>query len=181
MPLQLNRPPAFHRLQLAPPRFRTGRARPAKTLHAENRGLIEFGSEGVVADDCQLGRAEAPAEPLHCGNARLGRSLALIYGEFCIRRQRHHNCVMQLFCWYQLRLGPRSTLRRWSPGLETTSELKPITRPPSASRRWCQGLTTNPPTILATATVEAIRNNPRTPFLISHCTVKSCQTSGPPA
>ena len=40
---------------------------------------MKFGSEGVVADDCQLGRAEAPAEPLHCGNARLGRSLALIF------------------------------------------------------------------------------------------------------
>ena len=65
-----------------------------------------------------------------------------LYGEFCVRHQRDNNCVMQCFCGYQFRLGPRSTLRRWSPGLETTSELNAITRPPSASRRWCQGLTT---------------------------------------
>ena len=105
-----------------------------------------------------------------------------LYGEFRTRRQRVDNCVKKCFCGYQLRLGPRSTLRRWSPGLETTSEFNAITRPPSASRRWCQGLTTIGPQFGTLPRLrQSFENNPRTPALTSHCTLTSCQTSGPPA
>ena len=99
-----------------------------------------------------------------------------VYGEFFIRHQRDDHCVMPLFCGDQLRLGPRPTRRRCSPGLETTSELNAITRPPSASRRLCHGLITIWPQFWTLPRLrQSYENNPRTPFLTSHCTVKSYQ------
>ena len=91
-----------------------------------------------------------------------------------LRRQRVDNCVKQLLSGDQLRLGARSTLRRWSPGLETTSELTAITWPPSALRRWCQGLTTIGPKFWTLPRLrQSFENNPRAPSLTSHRTVTS--------
>ena len=57
------------------------------------------GVGGVVADDCSLGKGEAAAEPLHCGNARLGRSLALPQLHFVVgyRNPRLHPGVGVVF------------------------------------------------------------------------------------
>ena len=103
------------------------------------------------------------------------------YGEFCIGHQRDDNCVTQFLCGDQLRFGSRPTVRRWSPGLETTGEVKSRTRPPSASCRWCHGLTTIGPQFGTLPRLrQSFENAPRTPFLTSHCTETSCQTSGSP-